>query len=231
MLKAVFFDATDTLIYLLRPVGENYREIALQFGADLDAADLDRAFRDAWKKAPARVSADKPRPDDDKNWWRALVGQVLASTLPSDSKGIFPADAYFERLYDHFVQPGVWAMFPEVREVLAMLQARGLALGVISNFDRRLYTILASLELTPYFRQIVVSSEVGADKPDPAIFRYALDALKVPANEALHVGDDPKRDWGAEAVGMTIFKLDRPKNSLRDLLAFLDEENLRHSTR
>ncbi len=231
MINVIFFDAAQTLIYLPASVGENYRKIALELGVDLDAAHLDRAFRQAWKESPARVTSVQPQPDDDKNWWRALVHRVLELTLPAADSAHFPEETYFAKLYDHFAEPGVWDVFPEVYEVLTVLRSRGHRLGVISNFDRRLYAVFQHLGLTPYFERIIVSSEVGADKPDPAIFRYALDALRVAPESALHVGDDPERDGGAEAVGMTIFKLDRPQNSLRDLLAFLDEENLRRATR
>ena len=40
------------------------------------------------------------------------------------------------------------------------------------------------------------------------------------ANEVLHVGDDPERDWkAAKAAGLLVFRLDRSRNSLRDLLS------------
>ncbi len=227
MPQAIFFDATDTLIYLPRSVGAHYHDIALEFGADLGEDDLNQAFRRAWKEAPARLALGRSRPDDDKDWWRTLVDRVLELTLPAQTASRFPQHDYFEKLYNHFAGPGVWMVFPEVQEVLRALRNRGFRLGVLSNFDRRLHTVFDHLELTPYFERIIVSSEVGADKPDPAIFRHALGAFKVRAHDALHVGDDPKRDWGAEAIGISIFKLERPRNSLRDLLTFLDEERLR----
>ena len=62
MINVIFFDATQTLIYLPASVGENYRKIALEFGVDLDAAHLDRAFRQAWKESPARVASGQSRP-------------------------------------------------------------------------------------------------------------------------------------------------------------------------
>jgi FMN phosphatase YigB (HAD superfamily) len=49
-----------------------------------------------------------------------------------------------------------------------------------------------------------------------------LKLIDLKPNEVLHVGDDPERDWeAASAAGLSIFRLDRPKNSLRDLLAAL----------
>lgn len=226
MLKAIFFDAAGTLIYLPRTVGEHYREVATRFGVELDAAQLDRAFRVAWTKAPARVSTRRPRVEDDKHWWRELVENVLAQVLSSEERAVFDADGYFEAVYAHFAQAGVWAVFPEVSAVLTELHARGVTLGVISNFDRRLHAVFDHLRLTAFFEHIIVSSEVGADKPDPYIFEHALTALRVTPEEAIHVGDDPKCDGGAGAVGLRVFQLERPAGSLRGVLEMIDRESV-----
>ena len=62
----------------------------------------------------------------------------------------------------------------------------------------------------------------GADKPDPWIFQQALDRAGTNAAEALHIGDEPRGDWqGAAEAGLNVFQLDRPKNSLQDLLSQL----------
>jgi putative hydrolase of the HAD superfamily len=79
--------------------------------------------------------------------------------------------------------------------------------------------ILQHLGISRYFSHIFVSSELGADKPDPEIFRRAITIMHLKPDEVVHVGDDPERDWkAAAAVGLLVFRLDRPKNSLRDLL-------------
>ena len=221
MRKVIFFDAAGTLIYLPRSVGEHYREIALRFGADVEAARFDRAFRAAWSGAPARVSDHQPRTDDDKPWWRDLVGRVLTQVLPPGQTASFDARGYFETLYTHFARPGVWAAYAEVPEVLAGLRERGFALAVISNFDRRLYPVLEHLQLAAYFERVIISSEIGADKPDPFIFQYALEAMRVGPAEAIHVGDDPKCDWGAETIGLRVLRLQRPAMTLRDLMPLL----------
>lgn len=226
MLQAVFFDALGTLLHLARPVGESYREIAARHGADLDARALDRAFREAFSLAPKRAPTDGPRPDDDKGWWRALVSRILAAALPDERRGGFDEEAYFEELYAHFAAPGSWVAYPEAPETLRELKARGLALGVISNFDRRLYPVLDSLGLTEFFDGIIISSEVGVEKPDPSIFHRALELLQVPAAEAMHVGDEAA-DWAADRVGMQVFRLERPGATLRDAAACAQEAQSR----
>ena len=127
-------------------------------------------------------------------------------------------DNFFEVAYEHFAEAGVWKLYPEVPEVLEQLRPR-FQLAVISNFDGRLRFILQHLGISKYFSHVFISSELGADKPDPEIFRRALKIMHLNADEVLHVGDDPERDWkAAKAAGLLVFRLDRPRNSLRDLL-------------
>jgi putative hydrolase of the HAD superfamily len=82
--------------------------------------------------------------------------------------------------------------------------------------------ILEHLGISKFFAHIFISSEIGADKPDPEIFRRALNLVELKPDEVLHVGDDPERDWeAASAAGLSTFRLDRPTNSLRDLVTML----------
>jgi putative hydrolase of the HAD superfamily len=215
MIKAVFFDATETLIHLPKGVAYHYREVALRHGLNLDESTLRAGFRAAWKGMPPRAATNAARPDDDKGWWRELGTRVLAEHGATVGADVF--EPYFEELYAHFTLSGVWELYPDVKPTLAALDGK-YALGVISNFDRRLYAILDHLGITHHFDAIVVSSETGADKPDARIFHQALERLNVQPHEALHVGDDPMHDWqGAEAVGMRCFHINRKQNSLLDV--------------
>ena len=218
-LKAIFFDAVGTLFYLTKTVGDHYAYISREVGLNLDAQALERAFHTAWQNMPQRAAIDGPRENDDKGWWRELVDLVLDQVAPSLSE--LDRDNFFEIAYEHFAEAGVWDVYPEVLDVLGQLQPR-FQLAVISNFDGRLRLILEHLGISKFFTHIFVSSELGADKPDPEIYRRTLKLIDVKPNEALHVGDDPKRDWEAAcAARLSIFRLDRQKNSLRDLLATL----------
>ena len=218
-LKAIFFDAVGTLFYLNGTVGDHYALGGSEVGLDLDARELERAFHTAWKKMPQRRAIDGPRENDDKGWWRELVDLVLDQVAPSLSE--FDRDNFFELAYEHFAEADVWQLYPEVPDMLGQLQPR-FQLAVVSNFDGRLRFILQHLGISKFFAHIFVSSEIGADKPDPEIYRRALKFIDLKPNEVLHVGDDPKCDWeAASAAGLSILRLDRQKNSLRDLLAML----------
>ena len=219
MIKAIFFDAVGTLFRLTNTVGDHYAYVGREVGLDLDARSLERAFHAAWKQMPQRAAIDRPRENDDKGWWRGLVYLVLDQIAPSLSE--FDRDNFFEIAYEHFAEAGVWELYPEVSGILEQLQPR-FQLAVVSNFDGRLRLILQHLGISKFFPNVFVSSELGADKPDPEIYRRALRLMKLKPNEALHVGNDPKRDWeAASAAGLSIFQLERPRNSLRDLLTFL----------
>jgi putative hydrolase of the HAD superfamily len=213
-LQIIFFDAAGTLLHLPRGVSAHYREVALRHGFAPDVAVLGRAFTSAFRTLPPPVTTRAPRPDDDRFWWRALVDRVLDETGAPEN---FDRQAYFDELYREFTLPGVWALYPEAAEVLAHLAGR-CRLGIISNFDARLRTVLGHLGIAELFEVVVISSEVGADKPDPWIFQRALEMAGVAPGAALHVGDDPECDWeAAEAAGMQVFQLERPRNSLTDL--------------
>jgi HAD superfamily hydrolase (TIGR01509 family) len=96
----------------------------------------------------------------------------------------------------------VFAELPGARDTLVRLRAHGLALAVVSNWDVGLLRYLETLELAPFFATVVTSAEVGAEKPEPAIFREALDRIGVAPDRALHVGDHAADEEGAAAAGM-----------------------------
>jgi putative hydrolase of the HAD superfamily len=218
-IQAIFFDAAGTLFHLTKTVGAHYALVARETGLKLDAQKLDHAFHTAWNQMPERSPIDGPRKNDDKGWWRELVHLVLEQAAPSLSE--LDRDNFFEIAYQHFAEPGVWELYPEVPDVLEKLHRR-FELAVISNFDGRLRLILRHLGIAKYFAHVFISSELGADKPDPEIFRRALKLMDLKPSEVLHVGDDPERDWeAASAAGLSVFRLKRPKNSLRDLPAFV----------
>ena len=216
-LKTIFFDAAGTLFHLPKGVGYHYAIAGRDVGLNLEPQAVDRAFASAWKQMPRRETTRAPREDDDKGWWRDLVDRVMDEVAPATHE--LDRDAFFEAAYGHFAEAGVWELFPEVLETLETLHPQ-YRLGVISNFDGRLRMILEQLGISRYFDPICISSEVGADKPAPFIFQRALELANVAPDEALHVGDDPKGDWdGAAAAGLRVFKLERPQNTLRDLVA------------
>jgi putative hydrolase of the HAD superfamily len=199
MLLAVFFDAAGTLFEPREPVGESYARLARRFGVDADATVVSAAFRRAFHAAPGlafgpgHCAAELRRLE--RKWWRQLVAATFAGL------GTFTDfEACFEALFDFFGDPAHWIADPNAAPLLARLRERGLRLGIISNFDYRLYRILEGLGLAPYFDSITISSEAGYAKPSPELFRAAMGKHSVTAAESLHVGDSERLDAGGAAA-------------------------------
>jgi putative hydrolase of the HAD superfamily len=202
--RAVLFDAAGTLIETREAVGETYARMARDHGVDLPAWRVDDAFRRIFRQAPPREhSAAEPAEIDrrDRAWWRALVRSTF---LAADSTIRFSDfDAFFDALYRAFAEPAVWRRRTGARRALRELRSRGVATGIVSNFDRRLPALLAGLELAPLLDIVVLPSDAGALKPDPRIFAWALERLGVPAAHSVFVGDQAIPDLdGARAAGL-----------------------------
>jgi len=106
-----------------------------------------------------------------------------------------------------------WRVYDEVRPLIVELHARGIALGIISNWTGDLSDVLRSVDLHREFDAIIDSALFGFEKPHPAIFREASRRLGVRPTDSLHVGDSPVHDVeGALAFGMRAALLDRHDN-------------------
>jgi putative hydrolase of the HAD superfamily len=218
----IFFDAAGTLIYLARPVGWHYALIARKYGLEVDEARMESAFRKVWRGRPARPPSSGPREDDDRGWWQALALDVLRAACPGTAN--IDREAWFGELYTHFAQPGIWLLYEDARKCLDQLQGRH-RLAVISNFDGRLRRVLDHLGVLERFERLFISSELGCEKPDSAIFRKALKFMNAEPGRCIHAGDDPERDWaGGAAVGLKIFRVERPRVTLDALRSALQPE-------
>jgi HAD superfamily hydrolase (TIGR01549 family) len=110
-------------------------------------------------------------------------------------------------------------LFDDVLSTLTALQQRGFQLGIVTNrhwggqlFQEDLHT----LGLLNFFdpRHIAISADLGIRKPNPAIFLHALNALDIPPEEAVMVGDSLKADiLGGKMLG--IFTVWKPKPGVR----------------
>lgn len=97
-----------------------------------------------------------------------------------------------------FLDPQAQTLLNEIRSTLRI--------GLISNFDHppHVHSRLAELGLTKFFETVVVSGEVGIEKPDPGIFSLALGEIGLAAEEVAFVGDSVEDDIkGSAAIGMT----------------------------
>jgi putative hydrolase of the HAD superfamily len=107
---------------------------------------------------------------------------------------------------DHSAYSNSLVVEPETMAVLRRLRDEGYRLGLVSNVSLRPDLVLADLDrlgLGPLLAGVALSSEVGIRKPDPRIFRAALQRVGAEPGEAVFVGDRLLDDVsGAQAVGM-----------------------------
>jgi putative hydrolase of the HAD superfamily len=222
-IRAVLFDAVGTLILLREPIGATYSRMAREFGVRIPAARVDSAFHEVFRRMPPMAFADEPRDRlelRERGWWRELVGGTFRT---ADANARFTDfERYFDGLFRHFAASRAWRTAPGAHQTLTALRARGVATGVVSNFDHRLPALLQGLSLRPLLDIVVLPRDVGATKPDARLFHAALARLDVSASQALYVGDDVEHDIaGARAAGLQAVDV-ATLPSLLDLLNVID---------
>lgn len=219
-IKVIFLDAGGTLLHPARPVGETYATFAARYGQNWQAEILTAGFRSAFKKARPRTTHEPvSRNGDERPFWRRVVREALSAVAVPES---FPFDSWFEELYAAYAQPELWLLYPETLLVLETLRRRGVRLALLSNWDSRLRPLLNGHGLTPFFEQIIISGEQGAEKPDTAFYELAAERLCIAPHEALMVGDDPTNDYDApQDAGWQALLIDRQQNDLRSVLDWL----------
>jgi HAD superfamily hydrolase (TIGR01509 family) len=111
------------------------------------------------------------------------------------------ADHHAESLYDRVIDPSSWTPYPDTADVLKSLHRQGIKTAVVSNIAFDVRPALEAIGVADYLDEVVLSYEVGAVKPDAAIFETALTRLGVDAERAVMVGDSDEADGGARAIG------------------------------
>jgi 2-haloalkanoic acid dehalogenase type II len=189
--KAVLFDAYGTLVrdegLMLVP-----SRIVADHGLSAPVDDVLRVWIDGYWQATQR------RPF---RTLREIQRDILELTLRQFDVGTDPTryvDLFFE------VTTKV-ELFPEVPAVFAALG--GTRTAILSNADRE---HLEAWTFTLPVEFVVVSEDVGAYKPDPRVFRAALERLGLEPHEVLHVGDSEVDDVkGAKAAGLRVAWVNR----------------------
>jgi HAD superfamily hydrolase (TIGR01549 family) len=199
-LKAVLFDVDFTLARPGPELGpEGYLRVGRRFGVELDISRHDEA-------RAAAVEKLQKHPDfrHDEDVWIEFTERIVLGMGGSPATAREIANEV-ERAWERSEN---FDLYEDVEPVLEELRAHGLKIGLVSNGARDLREFVRHHGLDA---DVTVASRYhGKVKPDPTIFRKALDRLGVEPAEAAMVGDHLEDDFeGARAIGMRAVLVDR----------------------
>jgi putative hydrolase of the HAD superfamily len=205
--RAVFFDVGETLVHPMPSFPELFATILAREGYPRELQDVVEAsglvaqrFRDAarenalWTTTPERSQAF---------WLDVYEIMLTALDLPQ-------GNGLRDTLYASFTDPVNYGLFDDVAGALDAVTAGGATLGIVSNFEAWLDDLLALLGVRERFGVRVISGREGIEKPDPRIYRLALERAGVRPEESAFVGDNPEFDVDPPAaLGMFPVLIDR----------------------
>jgi HAD superfamily hydrolase (TIGR01509 family) len=138
--------------------------------------------------------------------WGKTVGTILyRAGVPADTVA-----AWLPDLWDDHMRFNYWSLVPDgLARALEQVRGRGIKVAVVSNSEGRLDELFVELGVRAQIDLLLDSGKVGIEKPDPRIFRMALDAFGVTGAAALHLGDSIATDViGARAAGIRVALID-----------------------
>lgn len=186
--EAILFDLDGTLVERDASIQKYAQQFVADFNAKLSTLDLDQILSVLIRAdGHGYRSVDRPIEIAD-----TLLRGVSASVADSHWRRYFPSSA---------------VAAPTATKALAELKHRGIPMGLVTNGSVLAQsTKLETLGWTDKFVALIISEEHNFKKPDPRIFKLALEQMKTLAARTWFVGDHPINDvWGAEQVGMQGF--------------------------
>lgn len=203
----MFFDAGETLVHPAPSFPELFARIVTREGHPRDADQIVDGLSlvtDEFARAAVEEELWTTHPDRSRRFWLGVYRRFLDALDISSSNGLT------EILYREFTTIENYEAFGDVRPTLERLREGGYLLGVISNFEPWLDDLLVRLSLDGLLPVRVISGIEGVEKPDPSIFRLALERTGLPAEQVVYVGDIPAFDVEpSAALGMFPVLIDR----------------------
>lgn len=138
-----------------------------------------------------------------KSWWNSLVVNTFrASLMPPGSVATKTLETIADELIDEYKSGECWSKVECADEIIRDIQGLNKIVGVITNFDPRIHSIIKDMKL-PMFNFVISSFEATIEKPDQRIFKAAerfVDGIR--PGECLHIGNDIAKDFkGAKNAG------------------------------
>ena len=216
-IKLVTFDAMSTLFTIKEPAGKIYLSAARLLYPSLFEEDylavyeknVDHEFKKVYSEHYHKYTKMGQHRTTSKQFWHNVIGTILLNSgvCLNQSQMKLVTDT----LYEDFGTSKYWILFPETRGVLERLYSNpGVRLGVVSNFDERLESVLKSLEIYDFFDFVLNPAKTGGfGKPGVKLFENALQLSGCEPSETVHIGDDLEMDYFAsQKLGITPLLLD-----------------------
>ena len=193
--ETLFLDAGGVLVF---PNWQRVAETFHRHGIEVDAARM-AAVEPQVRRELDTARAVSTTTDDARGetYWARIL--ELSGVSPDAS-----VRAAGDELRAYHAIHNLWELVPDdVAPALSRCRARGLRMAVVSNANGTVRSKLERLGLASFFQTIVDSTEEGVEKPNPGIFRAALDRVGGRPETTLHVGDLYHVDvLGARSAGL-----------------------------
>lgn len=214
-IRAVLFDWGDTL-FSSPDAPRVIVDAARERGVRVSDEDARALWTEIWAagKTPEELAKGRDLSLDlHRSAWTSLFERA-----DRVAPGLAPV------LYERVMSQEQWIPYRDTEPTLRALRERGIRIGIVSNVPVELAPIFEAQGLRGYVDAFTQSYEVGAEKPDPAIFLEACRRLGVRPEEAVMVGDHAIADGGAVHAGLRFLHLDGevPAGGVRGLQAVLD---------
>jgi putative hydrolase of the HAD superfamily len=218
-IRFVIFDVGQTLLFLTPSSEEVILARCQQLAIDLELEDLKRGCKagELWVAQTIMQEQQGAQRMSDAEFDMKWEYIVLAEALKDRKENI---GELVKRLRNINGPAQSWSAPPETYMVLDELQAKGLSLGIVSNFPKTLPDLCRQVGIADYFDFIITSEEVGISKPDPRILLMALQRAHVKPNEAVYVGDHPFDILCAKKVPMPIIWFNKDSDPIPEGFTF-----------
>ncbi|KIY66877.1 HAD-superfamily hydrolase [Cylindrobasidium torrendii FP15055 ss-10] len=219
-IRLVTFDVFKTLIVPRLPIHEQYCEVFRQYLDGFDAGQTKAGkVKQSFKQALAEMRREAPAyPKGARPWWGDVILRTAVGAGAHPTEINENVEEIIDTLMRRFSSSEGYRAYEDAIPTIETLHSRGVLTAVVSNSDFRSRLALKDLGFPAYLDPILLSEEEGIEKPDPLIFKRALERINatgvmppIEPAQCAHVGDEFVDDYrGALGAGWRAYLLHRP---------------------
>lgn len=204
MIKTVLFDFVNTIAFL-KPFKE---DILIEYCQKennilLSRKKVEKIYLEIDDILP--YSSVTIKTSDQKRQFYKQYNELLFDKLCING-----AEKYYD--FYHSVKKQ-WVLDESVPNLFKYLKSKDISIGIISNFDNNLESVLEGLNIKNMLDFVAISAKIGLEKPDIELYKYAKKAYNIDVNTTIYVGDSYNLDYiPSKKAGFTSFLIDRGNN-------------------